>query len=309
MKKKQLELDFSDFALLPDEEKNKEEIVRPSTTFWRDFLRRLFSNRAAVVSMAVVMVMVILSIVMPILSPYEYDANDLMNINQLPDSEHWFGTDTLGRDLWSRVWYGGRISLAIGFFGAIFPALIGIVIGGIAGYFGGILDMLIMRIIDVLMCVPQMVFVILLMLKFGNGPVSIVASFALIGWMGSARNVRGLVLQMKNQDFVNASRILGASHIRLIFKHLIPNTLGIVVVGITMSVPSAIFYEATLSILGLGIESPLTSWGQLLQLGVQNFKQHAYQLFIPAVILSITLLAFNILGDRVRDALDPKLRN
>lgn len=309
MQKKQVELDFSDFTLLSDDAKKREEIVRPSTTFWRDFARRLFTNKAAVASLIVVAVMVILSIVMPIISPYQYDANNLMSINQTPSAEHLFGTDTLGRDLWTRVWYGGRISLAIGFFGAIFPALIGVVIGGIAGYFGGVIDMLIMRIIDVLMCVPQMVFVILLMLKFGNGPVAIVTSFALIGWMGSARNVRGLVLQMKNQDFVNASRILGASHLRLIFKHLIPNTLGIVVVGMTMSVPGAIFYEATLSILGLGIKSPLTSWGQLLQLGVQNFKLYAYQLFIPAVILSITLLAFNILGDRVRDALDPKLRN
>ena len=298
-----------DFSFLAAEDKGGEEIVRPATTCWKDVMRRLFSSKAAIFSFVIVMFMVVMSVVIPMVSKYQFDTNNLMSINQAPSAEHWFGTDTLGRDLWVRMWYGGRISLAIGFLGAIFPSLIGIVIGGIAGYFGGWLDMLIMRVIDVLMCVPQMVFVILLMLKFGNGPVSIVTSFALIGWMGSARNVRGLVLQMKNQDFVNASRILGASHLRLIFKHLIPNTLGIVVVGMTMSVPGAIFYEATLSILGLGIKSPLTSWGQLLQMGVQNFKQYAYQLFIPAVILSITLLAFNIFGDKVRDALDPKLRN
>jgi oligopeptide transport system permease protein len=299
----------SDFSFLPEEEKRREDIVRPSTTFWKDALRRLKMNKPAMAGFIIVVCMIFMAIVMPVLSPYKYDTNYLDNINKGMSQAHLFGTDTLGRDLWTRIWYGGRISLSIGVMGAIFPSLIGIVIGGMAGYFGGIVDMVIMRIIDVLLCIPGLIFVILLMLKLGNGPVAIVTSFALIGWMGSARNVRGLVLQLKNQDYINASRLLGASHSRLIFRHLIPNTLGIVVVGMTQSVPGAIFYEATLSFLGLGVKAPLTSWGQLLQMGVQNFKLYPYQLFIPAVILSVTLLAFNIFGDGVRDALDPRLRS
>lgn len=301
-------LQNEDFTFL-NNQKDVQTIVRPSTSFWQDVLRRLRQNKIAMLGLVIIIIMVLLSVVMPMISPYEYSSNDLQNINLPPSSTHWFGTDTLGRDMWTRVWVGGRISLAIGIVGAILPALVGIVIGGVAGYFGGIVDMLIMRTIDVLMCIPSLIFVILIMLKLGNGPIAIVVAFALMGWMGTARNVRGLVLQLKNQEFINASRVLGASPLRLIFKHLIPNTLGIVIVGMTMSVPAAIFYEATLSFLGLGIKAPLTSWGQLLQLGVQNYKYFPAQLFIPAFFLSITLLAFNLFGDGMRDALDPKLRD
>ncbi len=186
MQKKQIELDLSDFTRLLDEEKNGEEIVRPSTSFWRDFARRLFTNKAAVVSLIVVAIMVVLSIVIPLVSPYQYDANNLMSINQGPSAEPLVWNGYIGKGSMDPLRSMETDSLAIGFFGAIFPALIGVVIGGIAGYFGGVIDMLIMRVIDVLMCVPQMVFVILLMLKFGNGPVAIVTSFALIGSMGSA---------------------------------------------------------------------------------------------------------------------------
>lgn len=308
MDEKQVNLTAEDFVFLGEQKSIKTE-VRPSTTFWQDVWRRLLSNKVAMLGLGIIIIMVLCAIMMPLLSPYEYSSNDLTQVNAGMSKAHWFGTDTLGRDLWTRVWEGARISLAIGIIGAILPSLLGIVIGGIAGYFGGIIDMLIMRTIDVLMCIPSLIFVILIMLKLGNGPVAIVIAFALMGWMGTARNVRGLVLQLKNQEFINASRVLGASAPRLIFKHLIPNTLGIVIVGMTMSVPNAIFYEATLSFLGLGIKAPLTSWGQLLQLGVESYKNFPSQLFIPAAFLSITLLAFNLFGDGLRDALDPKLRD
>lgn len=308
MDENKVSLQQEDFVFLNDQ-KSIDVTVRPSTTFLQDVCRRLLKNKVAMLGLGVIVLMILLAIFMPMLSPYEYSMNDLAHVNEGVSKTHWFGTDTLGRDLWTRVWEGARISLAIGIFGAILPSLIGIIIGGIAGYFGGFVDMLIMRAIDVLMCIPSLIFVILIMLKLGNGPVAIVLAFALMGWMGAARNVRGLVLQLKNQEFINASRVLGASSSRLIFKHLIPNTLGIVIVGMTMSVPNAIFYEATLSFLGLGIKAPLTSWGQLLQLGVQNYKNFPSQLFIPAIFLSITLLAFNLFGDGLRDALDPKLRD
>lgn len=308
MDEKQVCLTNEDFVFLNDN-KSIAVDVRPSTTFWQDVRRRLLSNKVAMLGFGIIVIMVLCAIFIPMISPYEYSTNDLAHINEGMSKSHWFGTDTLGRDLWTRIWEGARISLAIGIIGAILPSLLGIILGGIAGYFGGITDMIIMRAIDVLMCIPSLIFVILIMLKLGNGPVAIVLAFALMGWMGTARNVRGLVLQLKNQEFINASRVLGASAPRLIFKHLIPNTLGIVIVGMTMSVPNAIFYEATLSFLGLGIKAPLTSWGQLLQLGVENYKNFPSQLFIPATFLSITLLAFNLFGDGLRDALDPKLRD
>lgn len=308
MDEKQVSLTKEDFIFLKDHKSISAE-VRPSTTFWQDVWRRLLSNKVAMLGLGIIVIMVLCAIMLPMFSPYEYSTNDLAHVNEGMSKAHWFGTDTLGRDLWARIWEGARISLAIGIIGAILPSLLGIIIGGVAGYFGGITDMLIMRAIDVLMCIPSLIFVILIMLKLGNGPVAIVLAFALMGWMGTARNVRGLVLQLKNQEFINASRVLGASAPRLIFKHLIPNTLGIVIVGMTMSVPNAIFYEATLSFLGLGIKAPLTSWGQLLQLGVENYKNFPSQLFIPAAFLSITLLAFNLFGDGLRDALDPKLRD
>lgn len=308
MDEKQVNLKKEDFIFLKEHKSITAE-VRPSTTFWQDVWRRLLTNKVAMLGLGIIIIMVLCAVIMPLFSPYEYSTNDLAHVNEGMSKSHWFGTDTLGRDLWTRIWEGARISLAIGIIGAILPSLIGIIIGGIAGYFGGLTDMLIMRAIDVLMCIPSLIFVILIMLKLGNGPVAIVLAFALMGWMGTARNVRGLVLQLKNQEFINASRVLGASAPRLIFKHLIPNTLGIIIVGMTMSVPNAIFYEATLSFLGLGIKAPLTSWGQLLQLGVENYKNFPSQLFIPAAFLSITLLAFNLFGDGLRDALDPKLRD
>jgi oligopeptide transport system permease protein len=286
-----------------------EAIVRPSISFWQDVMRRLLKNKVAMFGLACILTVLIFSIVAPLLSPYEYSNTDYANINSLPSAEHWFGTDTLGRDLWTRVWVGARISLLVGIFGAIVPSIIGIAIGGISGYFGGKLDMVIMRIVDICSCIPELIYVILIMIYLGSGPVPIIIAFAITGWMGSARNVRGLVLQLREQEFVLASRTLGASPARLIFKHLIPNTLGIVVVSITMAIPGAIFYEAYLSFIGLGVQAPMTSWGQLANAGVSVFRVFPNQLFIPAAFICVTMLSFNLFGDGLRDALDPKLRN
>jgi oligopeptide transport system permease protein len=251
----------------------------------------------------------LLSIIAPMISPYEYSATNFSASNALPSAEHWFGADKLGRDLWTRVWIGGRVSLLVGIFGSIVPSLLGVVIGGISGYFGGILDMLIMRFIDICICIPSLIYIILIMIYLGSGPIPIIIAFAITGWMGSARKVRGLVLQFKEQEFILAARTLGASSGRLIFKHLIPNTLGIVVVGMTMAVPGAIFYEAYLSFIGLGVQAPMTSWGQLANLGVASFRVYPSQLFIPAIFICITMLSFNLFGDGLRDALDPRLRD
>jgi oligopeptide transport system permease protein len=286
-----------------------EAIVRPSIGFWHDVARRLLKNRVAMAGLACILIIAFMAIFAPMLSPYEYSATDLKHRNASPSAEHWFGTDKLGRDLWTRVWVGARVSLLVGIFGAIVPALIGIFIGGIAGYAGGKFDMVTMRLVDIFICIPGMIYVILIMIYLGSGPLPIIVAFAFAGWMGSARNVRGLVLQLKEREYVLAARTLGASPGRLIFRHLIPNTLGIVVVGMTMAVPAAIFFEAYLSFIGLGVQPPMTSWGQLANMGVAAFRVNPGQLFIPAAFICATMLSFNLLGDGLRDALDPRLRD
>ncbi|WP_010267984.1 ABC transporter permease [Paenibacillus senegalensis] len=285
-----------------------QQVIRPSLSFWQDAWHRLMKNKVAMLGLGIIVLMVFFAIFGPMMTPYRYNDTNLTNINAPMSAEHWFGTDNLGRDLWARVWMGARVSLIVGVLGAVVPSLIGIIIGGISGYFGGRLDMLIMRFIDICICIPQLIYVILIMIYFGSGPGPIIAAFAITGWMSSARNIRGLVLQLKEREFVLASRALGASAARLIAKHLIPNTLGIIIVGITTAVPAAIFYEAYLSFIGIGIKPPMSSWGQLVNEGIKVFRVFPAQLFIPSIFICITMLSFNLFGDGLRDAFDPKLR-
>lgn len=283
-------------------------ITRPSITFWADVRRRLLKNKVAMLGLCVLLLITAMAIFAPLLAPYRYDQQDLANINLPPSAGHWFGTDALGRDLWVRVWVGARVSLMVGILGSVIPGLLGVAIGGVSGYFGGMVDMLIMRFIDIALCIPSMIYVILIVLYVGSGPASIILALALTGWMGAARSVRGLTLQLKEQEFVLASKALGAGPSRLIFEHLVPNTLGIVVVSMTMGIPAAIFQEAYLSFIGLGIAPPMPSWGQLANAGIAVFRIYPFQLLIPSVLISLTMLSFNLFGDGLRDALDPKLR-
>ncbi|MDF2672401.1 MAG: oppC [Clostridiales bacterium] len=297
-----------DFEIIGNDGSELEVIARPSISYWSDVKRRLIKNKVAMVGFIVIVAIILLSVIVPIFSEYSYSSQNLSNINAAPSREHLFGTDSLGRDLWVRMWYGARVSMAMGIFGSVIPSIIGIVIGGISGFFGGKLDMIIMRFIDIIMCVPSMIYMILIMLYIGSGPTALIFAFAITGWMGTARSVRGLVLQLKEREFILGSKVLGASASRLIFDHLIPNTLGIVIVSMTMAVPGAIFQEAYLSFIGLGIAPPTPSWGQLANSGVAAFRVFPTQLLIPAIFISITMLSFNIFGDGLRDALDPKLR-
>lgn len=298
-----------DFIFIGDEINRDSQVVGKNLSYWADARRRLLENKVAMISLVFILLIVVLAVIIPLNSPYTYEKQSLTNINALPSSEHLFGTDSLGRDLWVRVWYGARVSLAVGVFGSIVPSIIGIIIGGISGYYGGKIDMVIMRAIDIIMCVPAMIYIILIMLYIGSGPIPLIIAFALTGWMGTARNVRGMILQLKEREFVLASKALGASSTSLIFSHLIPNTLGIVIVSVTMGVPAAIFHEAYLSFIGLGIAPPIPSWGQLANLGIAVFRIFPSQLLIPSIMISITMLSFNLFGDGLRDALDPKLRN
>ncbi|NLK21146.1 MAG: ABC transporter permease [Epulopiscium sp.] len=224
------------------------------------------------------------------------------------NSKHWFGTDEFGRDLFTRLWEGGRISFFIAFISVFITSIFGIVYGGISGYIGGRVDDILMRIVEILMTVPDMLYTILLLTVMNPGikPISIV--LIVTGWMGTARIVRGEVMRLKHSEYVVASKTLGADSKRIILKHLIPNAMGPIIVDMTMMIPKMIFAEAFLSFIGLGVPVPFASWGVLANQGAKIFRQFPHQLIIPAIAISLTMLAFNLLGDGLRDALDPRLR-
>jgi len=303
-----MEISREKFTHVGINEEKSQAIVRPSMTYWQDAWRRLKKNKIAMIGLIIIIIMTIMSIIGPMMVPYNHSDNDLSNTDLLPNSEHWFGTDDLGRDLWARVWVGARVSLFIGLMAALLDTLIGVLVGGVSGFYGGKIDMLIMRFIDVMIAIPSMIFIILIMVIVGSGIVPIILSFAITGWLGMARLVRGQILQLKEQEFVLAARTLGASSSRLILRHLIPNTLGVIIVSLTMRIPNAIFTEAFLSFIGLGVKPPMSSWGQLASSGASVLRVYPYRLFIPAFFISITMLSLNLFGDGLRDALDPRLR-
>ncbi len=303
------ELTPDDFKLVDRSERNVDEIVRPSTRYWPDVWRRLRQNKTAILCMSVIVVLTLLAIFAPILSPYNYDTTSLTEINQEPSKVHWFGTDTAGRDMWTRIWVGTRVSLAIGLIGAIFPFVFGMFVGAIAGWFGGWVDMVIMRIIDVGLCIPQMIYVILILMYFGGGAFSIVLAMGVIGWMSSARGFRGRILQFKNREFTLAAQTLGAGTFRVIYRHILPNIMGNMAVNVTTFIPSVIFMEAGLSFIGLGIAPPMTSLGQLAADGASIFRFQFYQFIIPSLVISIIIFSFFMFGNCLRDALDPQLRD
>ena len=299
-----------DFTPLDADAFSGEEMTRPETTYLKDVWRSLRKRKTAIASLIVLALLVVMVLFGPMMNEYNFYTNDYSAANQGPSAAHWFGTDTLGRDLWTRVWVGGRVSLLIAILATIIPYAIGMLVGGVSGYFGGKVDMFIMRLIDVLMGIPSLIYDILLIMVLGSGSIStLVLAFTITGWLGSARTTRGLVLQLKEREFVMASTTLGASPMRIILRHLLPNTLGIIVVGMTMTIPSVIFAEAFLSFIGLGITPPNPSWGQLIKEESEVFKQYPYRFIIPCIFVGLTMLCFNLLGDGLRDALDPRLRS
>lgn len=296
------------FEKVPSADKNSEAIVRPSLTYWQDVWRRLKENKLAMVGLTFVILITIIAIIGPLLSKYNYYSQDLDMANQPPSAAHWFGTDKFGRDIFVRILYGARISLAVGYAASILNIVIGILYGGIAGYFGGKIDNLMMRIVDILYSIPMMIYVILLMVIFGAGLKSIIIALAIAYWLTMARIVRGQIMSLKQQEFVLAAKTLGASSMRILLRHLIPNCMGPIIVTLTLSVPEAIFTESFLSFIGLGVSAPQASWGTLASEALEGFQLYPTQLFFPALAICLTILAFNLLGDGLRDALDPKMR-
>ena len=345
--KKQLsfQLDVSDFLPADKEEKQSLVIMRKSVNFWRDGLRRLKKNKIAMVSLLVIIVVLVFAFIMPSFYPYTYEQQIRGSENLPPmsysDTElalkaggesvfpHILGTDALGRDTMVRLMMGSRVSLLVGIVASVLILLIGSTYGAIAGYFGDKVDMVMMRLVDIIYTVPDILIIILLMvtLKYplqalantspgfawintvGVGLICIFIVFALLYWVGMARIVRSQILMLKEQDYVTAARALGASHSRIIKKHLLTNCMGILIVTTTLQIPAAIFTESFLSFIGIGVAAPMPSLGSMAAQAIGGITSYPYRLLAPALMISFIILAFNLLGDGLRDAFDPKLKN
>jgi oligopeptide transport system permease protein len=340
-----MQLDVSDFLPAREEEKQSLVQMRESVSFWREGMRRFKKNKLAVASLIIIICIFIFAFVLPGVYPYSYEQQIRGSENLAPmeysEEEllrkesgenvfpHFLGTDTLGRDTMVRLMMGSRISLLVGLIASILVLLIGSAYGAIAGYFGGRIDMVMMRIVDIIYTVPDILVIILLMvtLKFplqdlannvpgfdwintvGVGLICIFIVFSLLYWVGMARIVRSQILTLKEQEFVTSARALGASHGRIIRKHLLTNSMGTLIVTTTLQIPSAIFVESFLSFMGIGVNAPMPSLGSMASTAIDGIFSYPYRLLAPAIMISLIILSFNLLGDGLRDAFDPKLKN
>lgn len=296
------------FAPLPNRQEAAERITTPPVSFITDAWRRFKANPMAVFGLVLLVIFVVASFVGPLLTPQDPTTQALALRDRPPSAEHWFGTDALGRDLFERTLYGGRISLAVACFAGLLQLVVGVTYGALAGLMGGKWDNLMMRIVDIVDTIPLTIYVILLMVIMGPGLTSIFIAIGIVYWTSMARLVRAQVLAIKEQEFMLAARALGATRGRLMLRHLIPNSLAPIIVEVTFSIPRAIFTEAFLSFIGLGVAAPMASWGVLASDGIQGLRSYPWQLFFPAAAIILTSLAFNFVGDGLRDALDPKMR-
>lgn len=332
----EVELTADLFEPTPAHTGENEAITRPSLTFWQDARKRLFKNSGAVIGLVILVSIVLMAIFAPMFSKFDYKTQDIRHVKIPPKmpivsylgimngknsdgvnvyaeknikENYLFGTDALGRDIWTRTWTGARVSLFIAILAAVFDLLIGVTYGGISAYYGGKVDIIMQRIIEIITGIPSLVVVTLFIMVFNPGILSISLAMAVSGWTGMARVVRSHVLRLKNQEFILAAKTLGSSDIRLIIKHLFPNIVGPVVVMIMFSLPSAIFYEAFLSFIGLGLQPPQASLGVLINEGFKALQNYPYMMFIPSTVVCLLIFSLNLLADGLRDAVDPKMRN
>ena len=277
-----------------------------SSSLWSDAIRRLFKNKAAVAGAFILLVLIVLAAFAPWIAPYPYAYQNLDLGASPPSSVHLLGTDVLGRDLLSRILYGARISLLVGFIATTVALVIGVSWGIIAGYAGGKVDSVMMRIVDILYGLPFIIFIILLMVIFGRNLWLLFLAIGAVEWLTMARIVRAQVLSLKNQEFVLAAQAMGVSNFAMFKRHLLPNILGPVAVYATLTIPQVMLLESFLSFLGLGIQPPMSSWGTLIKDGVESMEEYSWLLIYPGLTFTITLFALNFFGDGLRDALDPK---
>ncbi|HEX2591913.1 MAG TPA: ABC transporter permease subunit [Rhizomicrobium sp.] len=289
-------------------------------SLWVDARRRMMRNRAALLGAVILTIITLMAIFAPLLSQYSYDAQDYTIVSCAPNwwpgdtplcyagGTHWFGTDAVGRDLFVRLLYGARVSLAVGLVATLVSLIIGITYGAIAGYVGGVVDAIMMRIVDVLYSLPFIFFVIILMVVFKRNFILLFVAIGAVEWLTMARIVRGQTLSIKQKEFIEAARAAGVGTFSMIFRHIVPNVLGPVVIYVTLTIPAVILSESFLSFLGLGIQEPLTSWGVLISEGKDQMETAPWLLLFPAAFMAVTLFCFNFIGDGLRDALDPKDR-
>ena len=308
-------LNEKDYAALPEDmfaigtdDSGAEEIVRPSTTYWHDVWQRFRRDRLAVIGLVVILLITLLCIVMPMVSPYTYDGSDYLHMNAGPSLQHPCGTDQLGRDQFIRIMYGARISLTIGFVAAAINFAIGVIYGGLAGYLGGRTDMILMRIVDILSSLPSLLYIVLIMLIFGSNMGSVILALCFTSWIGTARVVRSEVMHLKHSEYVLAGRLAGGSTWHLLIHHLVPNAMGPIIVSTAFLIPGAIFSEAFLSFLGIGIQAPQASWGSLANAAIPVMQMYPHLMFFPVIAICVTMFSFNFIGDGLRDALDPRLK-
>ncbi|HLR74739.1 MAG TPA: oligopeptide ABC transporter permease [Virgibacillus sp.] len=316
-------------------DREQDEILdTPHISFWKDAWIRLSQNKGALISIVLLGVITLMAIIGPWINEHTYKDQNLAHSNLPPKVAHlewlgfhgkdnsgvdqydtrgltesyWLGTDQFGRDIWTRVWAGTRISLYIAFLAATLDLVIGVVYGGISAFYGGRVDHMMQRIIEVLVGIPNLILIVLFILILEPGILSITLALVITGWVNMARVVRGQILQLKGQEFILASRTLGASDKRLIMKHLLPNALGSIIVTLMFTIPTAIFFEAFLSFIGLGLQPPLASLGVLIEDGYRSMQLFPYKMIFPAIVISVIMISFNVLADGLRDALDPKMR-
>jgi len=344
-----LQLNLESFEKATDDEKLQQNRMRESTTFFKDGIRRLRKNIIAMTSLYIILIVALMVAFVPMIYPYTYEQQLGVSHGQSIDKSynnlkpfeygkteiirmesgekifpHIFGTDSAGRDYAIRVIFGARISLTVGFFAAIIVLIIGIIYGSIAGYFGGRVDLFMMRIVDIIYSLPDMLLIILfsvvlkqtitpmiegtILAKIGTDMISIFVVFALLYWVSMARLVRGQILSIKQNEYILAARSIGSSPFRIIKKHLLPNTMSVIIISTALQIPSAIFTESFLSFLGLGVSIPMPSLGSLASDALSGIYSYPYRLVIPALFICLIVLSFNLLGDGLRDAFDPKLK-
>lgn len=309
MEKDKINLSPEMFKRIPKDDEAAELIARPSISFWQDAWRRLKENKVAMFALVLLFVMTVMIIVGPYINGKSGTEIQSKTKDITPNAEFWFGTDVSGRDIFTRLWMAGRTSLAIGLIGALVSTVVGVIYGAISGYIGKKTDIVMMRIVEILASLPYLLIVILFQIRLQSRDLkTMLLALTVTSWTGTARIVRAEVLRIKAQEYVLAARTLGVSSWNIIKKHLIPNAMPIVIVGITFDVPGFIFAEAFLSYLGIGLKPPATSWGIMCSEATSTFMYYPHQMFFPSLMIALTMLCFTLLGDGLRDALDPKLR-
>lgn len=294
------------FRKLSKEEKNDEFIAIESKTFFQSVKAEFTKNKRAVFGLIVLVIVVLMAILGPVFSPFSYEDQNIALRNASPTAQHLFGTDKMGRDIFVRILYGARISLGVGIVAAIVNLILGTLYGGIAGYVGGKTDMVMMRFVDIIYSVPSMLYIVLIMLWLGAGVSSIILGISITCWIGTARIVRSQVKSLREQEFTMAAFVLGASPKRILVKHLLVNAMGPIIVNITLMVPQAIFTEAWLSFIGVGISAPKASWGTLCDAASELIMVYPMQTIYPLVAICLTIISFNFVGEGLERALDPK---